>query len=219
MSHGQHPPALSYTLSSSPSLSAFTSQSPSQFLAANPPIQHLIAGALVTNPQGRILLLRRAPHDSWPLQWEVPGGCVDHDDRTFVGAAVRELWEESKLRPRHVKCVVGLADPDDGDDAAAAQNADALETELKTMGDVVVFHVEGEGYWGKLTVWVDVQDWEDVRICEEEHVEHAWVTEREARDRRFEDGRVLDFVSEGVRRTVLEGFRLWREENQGSQGG
>ncbi|KAF4979057.1 hypothetical protein FZEAL_4667 [Fusarium zealandicum] len=201
-------PPASYTIS--PSLDAFTSTSPAAFLAANPPIQHLIAGAVVTNPQGQILLIRRAAHDSWPLQWEVPGGCVDASDATLVAAAVRELHEETGLRATAVRCVVRLAPPDD---AAPDKPADALEVDLRVLGDVVVFSDGGE-VWGKMTAWVDVESCDVVRICDDEHCEFAWVTEQETRDTRFKDGRDLDFVSDGVRRTVLEGFRLWRDQKE-----
>lgn len=80
-------------------------------------------------------------------------------------------------------------------------------------GDVCVFYAE-EKAWGKLTVWVEVESCEDVRIREDEHAEWAWVGEEEVRRGRFEDGRVLEMVSDGVKRSVLEGFRLWREERE-----
>ncbi|KAF5022609.1 hypothetical protein F66182_5355 [Fusarium sp. NRRL 66182] len=195
-------PPLSY--STPPSLSAFSS-APAAFLAAHAPIQHLIAGALVTNPQGKILLLRRAAHDSWPLLWEIPGGCVDDTDADLVAAAARELWEEAGLRTKSVKAIVGMIP------ASELPPDDPLEKDLEVLYDMQVFRVE-DGVWGKLTIWVDVESCEDVRIDENEHVDFAWVTEDEAVRNRFEDGRTLDFVSEGVKRGVLEGFRLWKEE-------
>lgn len=164
-----------------------------------------MTGALVTNTQGKVLLLRRAPHDTWPLQWEIPGGCVDDEDVNIVAAAVRELWEETGLTAKFVKAPVRLAPADE------ERVDDALETNLETIGDFLIFRVE-EVVWGKLSVWIDVESYEQVKICDDEHVEFAWVTEKEARERKFGDGRELDFTSEGVRRNVLEGFRLWREE-------
>ncbi|KAF5237467.1 hypothetical protein HYE67_010412 [Fusarium culmorum] len=197
-------PPLSYTIP--PSLNAFSSK-PAEFRATHPPIQHLIAGALVTNPEGQVLLLRRAAHDSWPLLWEVPGGCVDDIDADLIAGAVRELWEEAGLRANKVKGVVGIAP------IAEPMPDDPLEKDLEVLYDMLVFRAN-DGVWGKLTIWVDVESCEDVKIDEEEHVEFAWVTEEEALQNSFKDGRKLDFVSEGVRRNVLEGFRLWKQENQ-----
>ncbi|KAI8666565.1 Nudix hydrolase domain-containing protein [Fusarium keratoplasticum] len=195
------------TYKASPSLQAFASFTPAAFLAANPSIHHLMTGALVTNAQGQVLLLRRAPHDSWPLKWEIPGGCVDDEDVNIVAAAVRELWEETGLRAKIVKAPVRLVPADQ----AGELPVDVLETKLEMIGDFLIFRVK-EVVWGKLAVWIDVESYDAVKICDDEHVEFAWVTEQEARERKFSDGRELDFTSEGVRRNVLEGFRLWREE-------
>ncbi|QPC77053.1 hypothetical protein HYE68_007805 [Fusarium pseudograminearum] len=200
-------PPLCYT--TPPSLNVFSSK-PAEFRATHPPIQHLIAGALVTNPEGQVLLLRRAAHDSWPLLWEVPGGCVDDIDADLIAGAVRELWEEAGLRANKVKGVVGIAP------ITEPMPDDPLEKDLEVLYDMLVFRAD-DGVWGKLTVWVDVESCEDVKIDEEEHVEFAWVTEEEALQSSFKDGRKLDFVSEGVRRNVIEGFRLWKQENQGSK--
>jgi hypothetical protein len=48
-------------------------------------------------------------------------------------------------------------------------------------------------------------------------VDFAWVTEEEALQNKFKDGRKLQFVSEGVKRNVLEGFRLWKQEHKESK--
>lgn len=202
------PPPTSYT--THPSLTPFLTP-PSVFLHQNPHINVLLTGALVTSPTGHILLLRRAAHDSWPLLWEVPGGCVETTDNSYIAAAVRELWEESGLRAKHILRAVHLiaAAPIDND---AEKERDRLEEEAVMDGDVCVFYAEGAA-WGKLTVWVEVESCEDVRIDGEEHAEWAWVSEEEVKGGRFGDGRVLEMVSDGVRRSVLEGFRLWRERN------
>ncbi|KAM0561553.1 hypothetical protein ACHAPJ_003437 [Fusarium lateritium] len=200
-------PPLSYTVP--PSLDAFSS-TPAAFLAAHAPIQHLIAGAVVTNSQGQILLLRRAPHDSWPLLWEVPGGSVDNSDDGLVAAAVRELWEEAGLRAKTVKAIVGIAP------ATEPTIHDPMEEDLEVLYDMLVFRAE-DGVWGKLTIWVEVESSDDVKIDENEHVEYAWVTEGEAVQNKFKDGTKLQFVSQGVKRNVLEGFRLWKQEKEASK--
>jgi 8-oxo-dGTP pyrophosphatase MutT (NUDIX family) len=144
------------------------------------------------------------------LLWEVPGGCVDDIDADLVAGAVRELWEEAGLRAKTVKGIVGIASIEE------PMPDDPLEKDLEVLYDMLVFRAD-DGVWGKLTIWVDVETYEDVKIDENEHVEFAWVTEEEALRNTFNDGRKLHFVSEGVKRNVLEGFRLWKEENQGSK--
>ncbi|KAJ4309733.1 hypothetical protein N0V84_011346 [Fusarium piperis] len=192
-------PPTSYK--ASPSLHIYATSTPAAFLAANPSVHQLMTGALVTNAEGQVLLLRRAPHDTWPLQWEVPGGCVDDDDVSVVAAAVRELWEETGLRAKVAKAPVRLV----------PGKEQVVDADLEIIGDLMIFRDE-EAAWGKLTIWIDVESYDAVKICDDEHVEYAWVTEQEAREKRFSDGRELDFTSEGVRRHVLEGFRMWREE-------
>jgi 8-oxo-dGTP diphosphatase len=44
-----------------------------------------------------ILLLRRAPGDSLPGYWEIPGGAVEPGE-SFAAAAMRELAEETGIR-------------------------------------------------------------------------------------------------------------------------
>ncbi|KAK3948196.1 hypothetical protein QBC32DRAFT_352255, partial [Pseudoneurospora amorphoporcata] len=76
--------------------------------------QGLAGGALVFSksaPDGldRILLLQRAPHDSMPLRWEIPGGAIDPQDESFLHGVAREMWEEAGLVPRRMVCQVGDA--------------------------------------------------------------------------------------------------------------
>ncbi|KAK7421849.1 hypothetical protein QQZ08_009794 [Neonectria magnoliae] len=206
-------PPTSYTVS--PALHRYSSVPPAALLAADPDIDHLIAGAVVTNPHGLVLLLRRAATDSWPLRWEVPGGCVDAADASLVAAAVRELWEETGLRATAVTRAVRLLDEDeDGDgDGEVKSDSGEGEADLRVKDDLCLFRETGS-VWAKLTAWVDVESCDAVVVRDDEHAEWAWVSEEEARRRRFADGRELDFVSEGVRRTVLEGFRLWKLAHQ-----
>lgn len=95
--------------------------------------------------------------------------------------------------------------------AGAQKEMDRIEESARMVGDVVLFKV-GEVRWGKLTVWVEVQGWEGVRIDPEEHEDWAWASEEEARRETFRDGREFEFASDGVKRSVLEGFRLFKEE-------
>lgn len=202
-------PPLSFTTSPSLTASPFA-HSPAAFLAANTHIHRLIAGAIVFSPATHILLLRRAPTDSFPLQWEVPGGSVDADDTSLLSAAARELWEESSLRASHVVCAVGL-----GERQPLPVNTPLEESEEMEIGggETVCVFREGQTTWAKTTFLMDVEDGE-VGIREDEHVEWAWVSEEEVISGKFADGRALDIVSEGVRRAILEGFRIQKQRTK-----
>lgn len=56
----------------------------------------LAAGAVVTDPQGRVLLVRR-DHDPQRGRWSVPGGRVEPGE-SLGEAAAREVLEETGLR-------------------------------------------------------------------------------------------------------------------------
>ncbi len=63
--------------------------------------EHLLngvaTGVVVFNPDGKVLLVQRASHDSMPNLWEVPGGAVDEEDPSILFGAARELLEETGL--------------------------------------------------------------------------------------------------------------------------
>jgi 8-oxo-dGTP pyrophosphatase MutT (NUDIX family) len=69
---------------------------------AMPPLAalKLAAVAVAIDPQGRVLLTRRPPSmRTFPGAWVLPGGAVDATDASVYAAAVRELHEETGLRP------------------------------------------------------------------------------------------------------------------------
>lgn len=58
---------------------------------------HVVAKAVLRNPDGDILLIRRSKSDPRrPLEWDFPGGFVE-DDEDFVSAVAREIKEETGL--------------------------------------------------------------------------------------------------------------------------
>lgn len=59
---------------------------------------HVTAGAILTNPSGRILFI----HHLALGRWLTPGGHLEPEDTTLVGAALRELTEETGIDPRQV---------------------------------------------------------------------------------------------------------------------
>jgi 8-oxo-dGTP pyrophosphatase MutT (NUDIX family) len=60
----------------------------------------IAAGILFRSPQGRVLLLRRAPSEDHPGEWSTPGGKLKQGE-THEQAAVREVWEECRYRAGH----------------------------------------------------------------------------------------------------------------------
>ncbi|MEU6234468.1 NUDIX hydrolase [Kitasatospora sp. NPDC047058] len=65
-------------------------------LAAREGRERIGVGVVVRDASGRILLLRRTPHDSLPGLWEYPGGAREAGEDVEKGAA-RELAEETGL--------------------------------------------------------------------------------------------------------------------------
>ncbi|MET8540229.1 NUDIX hydrolase [Kitasatospora sp. NPDC004799] len=65
-------------------------------LAAREGIERIGVGVVVRDASGRILMVRRAPHDVLPGLWEYPGGGREDGESVPEGAA-RELAEETGL--------------------------------------------------------------------------------------------------------------------------
>ncbi|GAA2129626.1 hypothetical protein GCM10009760_01070 [Kitasatospora kazusensis] len=59
---------------------------------------HATAGAILTDPDGKILFIHHLALDKWLL----PGGHLEADDTALIGAALRELAEETGIRPENV---------------------------------------------------------------------------------------------------------------------
>jgi len=56
---------------------------------------HATAGAVLTDPAGRVLFIHHLALDAWLL----PGGHLEPGDTNLIGAALRELAEETGIRP------------------------------------------------------------------------------------------------------------------------
>ncbi|KAI0466536.1 hypothetical protein F4859DRAFT_497113 [Xylaria cf. heliscus] len=205
------------TLTISPDVSEF-SISPTEYFTSRPEIHNLIAGTIVFRPTQsstptdlsyETLLLRRAPSDSFPLKWEIPGGTADPSvDRSIIEVAVRELLEETQLRPRRLLGTVGLGLPHGVPNLTLAGEAE--DAKMDAESNVCLLRVKGL-IWAVVTFIADIEDEQaKVVLQEDEHIEWAWVTELEVQKRKFgkEPEKELEFVSEAMRLIVAEGFGL-----------
>ncbi|MHA6762619.1 NUDIX hydrolase [Streptacidiphilus sp. PAMC 29251] len=59
---------------------------------------HATAGAILVQPSGQVLFIHHLALDKWLL----PGGHLEPHDTTLIAAALRELAEETGIRPEHV---------------------------------------------------------------------------------------------------------------------
>ena len=151
----------------------------------------LATGALVFNPQNKILLVQRAATDSMPNKWEIPGGAADEEDPSLLHACARELWEEAGLVATRFKHTV-KENPSGGD----------------TQG--VFTNRTGTRFFCRFSFEVEVEDWNCVKLDPEEHQDFLWVTEAEAMAGRVGHKDIV-ITFRQMRDLILEGFRLRRE--------
>jgi len=161
------------------------------YLDQHPEYDAIAGGALIFDPQGRLLIMQRAAHDSMPNRWETPGGAIDFDDVSILHGVAREVFEEAGLRTSKVLRQIG---PGDGHTVFSSTKG------LKIC---------------KFTFEVEVESTLVVKLDPEEHQDFLWVTEEECRKHRVErEGEVVEFLftRQGQEDTILEGFRLRKEE-------
>jgi len=166
------------------------------FLASHPTRTYdfLATGAVVLHshrsPRPKALLLQRAPTDSMPHKWEMPGGAVDDADRTVLHGAVRELWEEAGLRARRI---------------------------VRDVGGEYVFLTSSGKKVGKFCFLVEVCE-EDgggaedlpVRLDEKEHQNSVWATEDEVHRGVVQDrSLVLAFAHDQIPHTIVSALRAY----------
>jgi 8-oxo-dGTP pyrophosphatase MutT (NUDIX family) len=185
----QSPPAALTTFTFPPTLSPFT-VSVKEHLTSNPSKHRIVSSALVFSASNQLLILQRSATDYMPNLWEIPGGSCDSHE-TILAGTVRELWEESGLI--------------------------ALEV-LRQVGGVHEW-VDGVKVWCKFSFEVKVKEGMEVVLDEEEHQKFLWVSEEEVRRGvvvREGETIEIEFTSEGQVKTILEGFRLRKEGNEGA---
>jgi len=147
----------------------------------------LATASVVFNPDGKVLIVQRARHDSMPNKWELPGGGVDDSDATVLHAAARELWEEAGLSATRFTHVV-TGGPNCGP-------GDVFPNSTKTK------------MWCRFAFHVEVDSCHPVRLDPHEHQDFLWASEEEIRNQRI-GGREISITRESVRALILEAFRL-----------
>ncbi|OTA62035.1 hypothetical protein K449DRAFT_382731 [Hypoxylon sp. EC38] len=171
-------PSAPTTFTSSPSVASFK-QPLRAFLDAHPEFDGIAVGAFVFNPDGKLLLVQRAAHDSLPSLWEIPGGACDFEDESLLHAVARELWEESGLRAKYIVTLVG---------------------------EGMVFFIKGNRRMCKYSFLTEVEGY-NVKLDPNEHQAYLWVTEEEARTGKC--GKVeFKYTFNEQREAVYEAFRL-----------
>ncbi|KAI1093281.1 NUDIX hydrolase domain-like protein [Rostrohypoxylon terebratum] len=150
-----------------------------EYLVTHPKFNGIAIGAFVFNPEGKILLVQRAAHDSLPSLWEIPGGACDFEDKSLLHGVARELWEESGLRASFIGPLIGEGE--------------------------VFFTKEGDWCMCKYSFLTEVEGYE-VTLDPNEHQAFLWVTEEEARSGKCGDVK-FDFTFPQQRQAVLEAFQ------------
>ncbi|KAL2752997.1 hypothetical protein ACRALDRAFT_1065954 [Sodiomyces alcalophilus JCM 7366] len=162
----------------------------------------LATSALVFDSRGRVLLLRRAQHDSMPGLWEPPGGAADMGtDTSVLEACARELWEEAGLVARRAVRVSAIAR--DVPPGTVFWNRTRERCYVRVALELEVEGVEQQQEGDEVQVKID----------KDEHDAFVWVSEEEVRC-----GRVsgvegpFELTFGGTREVLLEAFRRRKEE-------
>lgn len=153
----------------------------------------LATGALVFDSSNRILLLQRAPDDSMPNKWEIPGGACDDEDPSVLYGCARELWEEAGLEARHIQAV--MPDNEGGKPGSVFTNR------------------TGKRFYCKFSFEVEVGEAE-VKLDSKEHQDYCWATEADV-ELQMIGTKSVPLTGPMMLRTVRNGFRMRRERLTG----
>ncbi|KAH7127823.1 hypothetical protein B0J13DRAFT_627554 [Dactylonectria estremocensis] len=124
------------------------------------------SGSLVFDNKDRILLLQRLARSRRPDSWEIPGGGGVSSDLTVQDACVRNLMEQTGLRPRHVERII----------SGGIGSMPGV-----TSSNQAGHHpIEQREYF-----FVDVDDMQVVELDFSKHQDFVWVTEEDVLDQFF----------------------------------
>ncbi|KAK4639840.1 protein kinase activating protein dpb11 [Podospora bellae-mahoneyi] len=191
------PPPSGFTFTFSPNLSAYNVTVGDLLEVRRPHVpllKHLATGALVFSHDDHILLIQRAPDDSMPLKWEIPGGACDVEDETVLHGLARELWEESGLLMIH---------------AVELVSKDVFLTRRGRTVEKMTFEAEVQT--------PSTSERPVVTLDPQEHVRFLWATEEECRaGKAIWDGEkvTIDFTTKDQHRVIMTGFKIRRERKQ-----
>lgn len=153
---------------------------------------NIATATVVFNPEGKVLLIQRAVHDTKPNMWEVPGGAVDDDDPTIIHAAARELREEAGLVATRFTRVV----------------SEGPGREFEQL----IPNRAGTKVWCRFTFVAEVESSKTVILDPNEHQDYLWASKEEVQAQRVGE-RDIPITSDSVALRLLEAFRL-RDEDQ-----
>ena len=113
-------------------------------------IQRVVVGAVLFNPKGEVLVLKRSKSESFMSGiWEIPSGKVE-DDEDIVHALTRETKEETGLEIASVEAYLGYFDYNSKSGTLTRQ----LNFLVKSIGsDVVIQPNEHEAFQ-----WIPCED-------------------------------------------------------------
>ncbi|CAI4214501.1 unnamed protein product [Parascedosporium putredinis] len=170
------------------------------------PFTHYIASSLVFEPnEGRLLIVQRSATDYGAHMWELPGGTVDPHESVLEGrrGTPRGVWtavDVGEMRRRTAR------------PAPLRRFRDCLRPRAgQAFGGG---RPEENTLWCRIAFMVEVEDYARVTLDPEEHQAYLWVTETEVRTMRTQAGRELEFASEPMRATMLEGFRVGKAKKR-----
>ncbi|KAJ6787878.1 hypothetical protein PWT90_08935 [Aphanocladium album] len=152
------------------------------------------SGTSSSSSPDRVLLVQRAPDDSMPNLWELPGGAVDSSDATILDGCARELREETGLTAARV--VRRVTEGSDGEAVTVFTNS------------------RGTKVFCKFVFEVEVREGDEVALDPVEHQGWVWASEDEVVKGVVggADGIRIPLTAPHVRRLIMEAFRLRKED-------
>jgi ADP-ribose pyrophosphatase YjhB (NUDIX family) len=177
------PPPV-YNFDAAPELQEWKLSARGWLESKNKHFDAFLVSAVVFDPKGRVLLVRRAEHDSFPCCWEPPGGGVDWEDESVLHGCARELWEEAGVAAKRMLRLV---------------NARAFPSR---KGNRIIYQVT-------ILVEADLEVGGEPTVDPQEHSEWMWATEEEVKAQRKTDGADLQFTALDVRNTLITAFQMW----------